>query len=254
MLKIIYNRAFKVLLKKPFALWGISLLCSLLTGVVSVLCGALPILAVAITLLLSTSMTMVYLHGYRGEEVKAVHLFDTCKDWATVKRVLGGMGWMVLWIFLWSLIPIVGFVFAIIRTYEYRLVPYILVTEPDVAPTEAINISKERTNGYKGKMFCADLLVGVAIFVCILVLGLLSAIPYIGVLFGLILFLFVLAATALSPLFLGLVQAAFYEEIKNPTIPVAPVYAPGTISFCPNCGNPVNPGSSFCPNCGNRLQ
>ena len=41
-------------------------------------------------------------------------------DLATIKRVLCGMGWMMLWIFLWSLIPIVGIVFGIIRTYEYR--------------------------------------------------------------------------------------------------------------------------------------
>lgn len=252
MLKIIYTRALKVLMKKPLALWGISLLNVLLISLVSTLCGALPILAIAITLLLNTSMTMVYLHGYRGDEVKAVQLFDSCKDWATVKRVLGGMGWMTLWIFLWGLIPIVGPVFAIIRTYEYRLVPYILVTEPDVAPTEAIKVSKERTNGYRAKMFWADILVSVAILVVCLVLGLLSSIEYVGPLFTFVLVVFAIAAGALSPLFLGLVQAAFYEEIQNPTIAIVPTSsAPGV--FCPNCGNAVAADSAFCPNCGSKL-
>lgn len=252
MLKIIYNRALKVLLKKPLALWGISLLNVLLVSVLTGLCGALPILGIAISLLLNTSMTMVYLHGYRGEEVKAVQLFDSCKDWATVKRVLGGMSWMTLWVFLWGLIPIAGPIFAIIRTYEYRLVPYILVTEPDVAPTEAVKVSKERTNGYKGKMFLAELLTYVAIFVVTLVLGLLCAIPYIGVLFGIITFVFAIAVAALTPLFLGLVQAAFYEEITNPTIPV--VHASSSVGvFCPNCGTPVAADSAFCPNCGTKL-
>lgn len=252
MLKIIYTRALKVLMKKPLALWGISLLNVLLISLVSTLCGALPILAIAITLLLNTSMTMVYLHGYRGDEVKAVQLFDSCKDWATVKRVLGGMGWMTLWIFLWGLIPVVGPVFAIIRTYEYRLVPYILVTEPDVAPTEAIKVSKERTNGYRAKMFWADILVSVAILVVCLVLGLLSSIEYVGPLFTFVLVVFAIAAGALSPLFLGLVQAAFYEEIQNPTIAIVPTSsAPGV--FCPNCGNAVAADSAFCPNCGSKL-
>lgn len=252
MIKIIYGRALKVLLKKPFALWGISLLNTLLVSVLTALCGAVPILAVAVTLLLNTSMTMVYLHGYRGDEVKAVHLFDTCKDWATVKRVLGGMGWMTLWTFLWGLIPIVGPIFAIIRTYEYRLVPYILVTEPDVAPTEAIKVSKERTNGYKGKMFGADLLAGVLFSAVCLVLGLLSAIPVVGVLFIIILVLLTIVYIVLLPLFLGLVQAAFYEEITNPTIAIVQTSsAPGV--FCPNCGNAVAANSAFCPNCGTKL-
>lgn len=252
MLKTIYTRALKVLMKKPLALWGISLLNVLLVSLVSTLCGVVPILAIAITLLLTTSMTMVFLHGYRGEEVKAVQLFDSCKDWATVKRVLGGMGWMALWIFLWSLIPVAGPIFAIIRIYEYRLVPYILVTEPDIAPTEAIKVSKERTNGYKAKMFWADVLTYVAIFVVYLVLGLLCAIPYINILFALVLFVFTIAVAALTPLFLGLVQAAFYEEIKNPTIAIVQTSsAPGI--FCPNCGNAVPANSAFCPNCGTKL-
>lgn len=252
MLKIIYTRALKVLMKKPLALWGISLLNLLLVSLVSALCGVVPILAIAITLLLNTSMTMVYLHGYREEEVKSVQLFDSFKDWATVKRVLCGMGWMSLWIFLWGLIPVAGPIFAIIRTYEYRLVPYILVTEPDVAPTEAIKISKERTQGYKGKMFLADLLVGVLFGAASLVLGLLGTIPYVGPLFLIVFVLLVIAYVILAPLFLGLVQAAFYEEIKNPTIAIVQTSsAPGI--FCPNCGNAVAADSAFCPNCGNKL-
>ena len=54
------------------------------------------------------------------------------------------------------------------------------------------------------------------------------------------------------PLFSGLVQAAFYEEIKNPTIAIVQTSsAPGI--FCPNCGNAVAADSAFCPNCGNKL-
>lgn len=249
MISTIFKRAFAVVMKKPLALWGISLLCVALTGLVSLACGPVLILSIALTLLLETSMTMVYLHGYRGEGVKTVQLFDCFKDWATIKRVLCGMSWMALWVFLWSLIPIVGFVFAIIRTYEYRLVPYILVTEPDVSPTEALKVSKERTNGYKGKMFLAELLTYVIIFAAILVLGLLSAIPYVDILFGIITFVVVIAVLALTPLFLGLVQAAFYEEITHPTMAAKPASG----AFCPACGAAVTPGTGFCTSCGNKL-
>ncbi len=228
MIMALYKRAFSILMKKPLRLWGISLLYALLCGIGSALCGiAIPIFGLAVTMLLATSMTMIFLHGYRGEEVHAVNLFDCFKDWATIKRVLCGMGWMLLWIFLWSLIPIVGIIFAIIRTYEYRLTPYILVLEPDVKPTDAIKISKERTKGWKGKMFGADILVYVLFYVVWLILLLLTRIPVAGVLFGIIMVLFVICFFALIGLFLGLVQAAFYEEIQKwGTYPGREAYAP----------------------------
>lgn len=264
MIMIIYKRALAVLMKKPFRLWGISLLSGFLSIVLTGLCGAaIPALGLAVSLLLSTSMLMVYLHGYRGEEVKAVQLFDCFKDWNTIKRVVLGLAWTNLWIFLWALIPIAGPVFAIIRSYEYRLTPYILITEPDVPLTEAMKVSAKRTNGYKLKMWGAEVLFGLMCFGAFLVLGLLSMIPYLGVLFGLIAFILAVAVAMLSGLFLGLVKAAFYEEISNPTIPLHPVapqipVQPGAVNgdfgparFCSNCGAAYpSDDSAFCPNCG----
>ena len=249
MVMTILKRAFSVLMKKPLTLWGISLLNILLSLVFSILFGVIPGLSLGISILLSTSMTMVFLHGYRGETVSCKQLFDCFKDWDTIKRVLCGMGWMALWVFLWSLIPVVGFVFAIIKTYAYRLTPYILVTEPDVPIMEAYRVSEARTRGYKGKMFGAEILFFAAIFVAFFVLGLFAAIPYIGILFGIVIFVLYIAVFALAPLFMGLVGAAFYEEISNPTIPVAPSYPTKT---CTNCGSQIAQDSSFCPICGKQ--
>ncbi|MBP3672510.1 MAG: zinc-ribbon domain-containing protein [Oscillospiraceae bacterium] len=258
MILTIYKRALTVLMKKPFTLWGISLLEVLLSGVVSVLFGAIYGLALGINLLLDTSMIMIFLHGYRGDGVACVQLFDCFKDGATAKRVLGGMAWMKLWIFLWGLIPVVGPIFTIIRTYEYRLTPYILVTEPEISATEAMKVSAQRTKGYKGKMWLADILLPVIVVAIVLILALLGQIPYIGGLFIFVMVIFLLCYLALSPLYTGLIQAAFYEEIKNPTY-VAPVRipqnygAPRAASYCPHCGSPLPPESKFCSNCGNKL-
>lgn len=250
MIMTIYKRALAVLMKKPVKLWGISLLATLLIPVLTFLCGVgIPGLGLAVSLLLSTSMLMVYLHGYRGEEVQVLHLFDCFRDWNTIKRVVLGLAWMYLWIFLWALIPVVGPIFALIRGYEYRLTPYILITEPDVPLTEAIKVSKERTNGYKLKMFGADILFYLIIWVVFFLLGLLTMIPVVGVLFGIIVALGTLAVGALSPLFLGLVQAAFYEEITHPTMPRAA--APVRGAFCPNCGTAyATEDAQFCTVCG----
>ena len=240
----IYGKAMAVLVRKPFVLWGISLLELFLSGVAYALFGIIPGVALGIGWLLSTSMTLIFLHGYRGNKVNVLMLFDCFRDWSTIKRVLCGIGWMNLWIFLWALIPVVGWIFALIRVYRYRLTPYILMQEPNVAPTDAIKLSRQRTEGWKGRMFGADLLIIVAVYVIVLIVGLLARIRYIGVLFGIILFLFMLACVAFLPLFYGLVHAAFYEEIK--------AEANGS-SRCPACGTYVHARSAYCQNCGAPL-
>ncbi len=240
MLMTIYTRAFKVLAKKPFKLWGISLLSIFLSYVLSSLCGlAIPVLGIGISLLISTSMTMIFLMGYRGEDVNTTQLFTCFKNWETIKRVLLGLGWMYLWIFIWALIPIVGPIFAIVRTYQYRLTPYILVFEPEVPITEAIKISTQKTKGYKLQMWLADFVYVIICFVVFLVLGLLSNIPVIGILFVLIFVVCYLAVLAFGYLFAGLVKAAFYEEITG-----------ATVSFCSVCGTKISADAGFCPRCG----
>ena len=86
MMMTIYTRAFKVLMKKPFKLWGLSLLAILLAAVLGTLCGAaIPVLGLGVGLLIGTSMTIIFLRGYRGEEISAVQLFECFKDWKTIK-------------------------------------------------------------------------------------------------------------------------------------------------------------------------
>ena len=244
MFMTIYRRAFSVLMKKPLKLWGISLLGILLAGVLGALCGvAIPGLSLAVGLLIGTGLTMVFLRGYRGEDVNTTMLFECFKDWNTIKRVLGGLGWMYLWVFLWSLIPVVGPIIALVRMYEYRLTPYILVYEPEVPITEAIKVSSQKTNGHKLQMFLADFVYLAAFWVAILILALLSGIEYIGVLFGLILFVLYIVFVALAPLFAGLVQAAFYEEITG-----------ANTKFCSGCGKPLPEGAAFCAHCGKSVE
>lgn len=231
MVSSIYKKTFSVLMKRPFKLWGLSLLSGLLLLLVWIGFISIPAASFCAALLLSASMSMIFLNSYRtGLEPQASYLFAAFKK-DRILRVLGGMAWMQLWIFLWSLIPIVGFVFAIIRAYEYRFVPYILMTREDVKPTEAIKISKHETMGYKGKMFGADLLLTAVCFGIFLIFTLLRQIPYLGSLFRILWVLFAVAFDLLAPLFSGIMQAAFYVEIQNrraagpqqPASPVPPV-------------------------------
>ena len=230
MVSSIYKKTFSVLMKRPFRLWGISLLAEFLCLVAYAGFIGVPAAAFCSALLLSASMSMIFLNSYRtGLEPKTTYLFASFKK-DRILRVLGGMAWMQLWIFLWSLIPIVGIVFGIIRMYEYRFVPYILMTRDDVKPTDAIKISKQETMGYKGKMFGADILLGAVYLGAFLVFTLLGEIPYLGVLFRILWVLIAIAYGLLAPLFSGIMQAAFYVEIQNrraagpqPSAPAQPV-------------------------------
>lgn len=230
MVSSIYKKSFSVLMKRPFRLWGISLLAEFLCLVAYAGFIGVPAAAFCAALLLSASMSMIFLNSYRtGLEPKTTYLFASFKK-DRILRVLGGMAWMQLWIFLWSLIPIVGIVFGIIRMYEYRFVPYILMTRDDVKPTDAIKISKQETMGYKGKMFGADILLGAVYLGAFLVFTLLGEIPYLGVLFRILWVLIAIAYGLLAPLFSGIMQAAFYVEIQNrraagqqPSAPAQPV-------------------------------
>ena len=230
MVSSIYKKTFSVLMKRPFRLWGISLLAEFLCLVAYAGFIGVPAAAFCAALLLSASMSMIFLNSYRtGLEPKTAYLFASFKK-DRILRVLSGMAWMQLWIFLWSLIPIVGIVFGIIRMYEYRFVPYILMTRDDVKPTDAIKISKQETMGYKGKMFGADILLGAVYLGVFLVFTLLGEIPYLGVLFRILWVLIAIAYGLLAPLFSGIMQAAFYVEIQNrraagpqPSAPAQPV-------------------------------
>ena len=230
MVKDLYQKSFSVLMKRPFRLWGLSLLAGVLLLAAQVGFIGVPAVPFCAALLLDASMAMIYLNTYRtGLEPKTAYLFSAFRK-ERIWHVLGGMAWMYLWIFLWSLIPVVGIVFGVIRAYEYRFTPYILMTRDDVKPTEAIKVSKAETMGYKGKMFGADMLAIGAWIVGIAVLSLLGAIPYLGVLFKIVRFVFNLAYSLLAPLFFGILSAAFYVEIQNrraagpqPSAPAQPV-------------------------------
>ena len=260
MIKDMYIRVWKVLVQKPFRLWGISLLGVLLTSLGASM-AVIPLLAIAIALLLGLGMARVFLRGYRGEENRVENLFDGFKD--GIGRKLGGAAWAELFKFLWGLIPVVGFVFAIIKSYEYAFVPYILMERPEVAALDARNVSREETHGWKGLMFSADVLLGVMVLVGFLVLCVLNIIPVIGILFRLLTVVYVLACIAFLPLCYGLLHAAFYEEIHNGTLAAraaaeasaaharyAAQAGAASAAYCSNCGSPLDPGARFCSNCG----
>ena len=75
----------------------------------------------------------------------------TFNDYA---RNLGGMLFMDLFIWLWSLLFIIP---GIVKAYAYFAAPYILAEFPAVRATDAIKISMRMTYGFKADIFVLDL-------------------------------------------------------------------------------------------------
>ena len=137
---------------------------------------------------LMVGMSGSYVKIYNKEHTDVGHMFSCFS--INYMRKVGGMAWMYLWIFLWSLIsvPIIiiagvtggyaafaaggagggavgagvfflfllmmaAFVPAIIKTISYSMTAYILEHFPSVNAREALNISMRMTQGHKLDIF-----------------------------------------------------------------------------------------------------
>ena len=61
---------------------------------------------------------------------------------------------MDLYLILWSCLFIIP---GIVKSYEYRMIPYILADNPDIDRKEAFALSKAMMKGNKWRVFVLDL-------------------------------------------------------------------------------------------------
>lgn len=203
-----YKKAISVLLKKPIMLWGLTLLNGFIGIVATLATITVPVVSIAVSYLLTCGMAKVFLDGLYGKEVNSDQLFAAFNK--NCLRTAGGMAWKTLWVLIWCLIPIAGPVIAVIKSYSYSFVPYILMTKPEVNATAALRLSKKMTEGKKGQMFLADLCIYGSLAIVYLMLFAFSQIPFIGMLFTLLMLLVSIVVALFLSIFVGLYRAAFY--------------------------------------------
>lgn len=68
--------------------------------------------------------------------------------------IIGTMIWKDIALFLWTLLLIIP---GIIKSYAYRMVPYILADNPEIGASRALELSNEMTKGHKLDMWVLDL-------------------------------------------------------------------------------------------------
>ena len=77
--------------------------------------------------------------------------FSFSKNYMNIVKI---MFMYLLRVFLWSLLLIIP---GIIKSYEYRMIPYIISDNPEISTEEAFRISKEMMTGNKWHTFLFDL-------------------------------------------------------------------------------------------------
>lgn len=126
--------------------YGASLLGSAVAGI-----GAVAL--IIITPILVFGLTLNSLQISRGHDADVKLMFEGFKGdkfgkvWLTYFLV-------ELYVALWSLLFIIP---GIIKEYSYIFAPYILADNPELTPREAIEKSKQMTEGYKFDLFVLNL-------------------------------------------------------------------------------------------------
>lgn len=97
---------------------------------------------------LSIGLKRYFINGYKNDS-KLSYLFSAFTDGSWFKLALK-LTLKDIYLLLWSLLLIIP---GIIKSYQYYYVDYILAENPDMSLSEAINISKRRTEGEKFDIF-----------------------------------------------------------------------------------------------------
>lgn len=84
---------------------------------------------------------------YRAQQTDLSDAFTGFSDFG---RNVGGILWMWLFTFLWSLLFCIP---GIIKGIAYSMTPYILADTRNVSATDALKLSMRMTYGYKGEIF-----------------------------------------------------------------------------------------------------
>jgi uncharacterized membrane protein len=136
----------------------IYLLVALIGGVGSFLgyipfIGPLASIALSfLTMALGVNVCAAFIKIYYKEKTDVGFVFNSLS--VNFFRKVGGMYWMGLWTFLWSLLLIVP---GIIKSLAYSQTSYILADCPDVGATDALKLSMRMTDGHKMELFVLGL-------------------------------------------------------------------------------------------------
>lgn len=249
-----YKAAMQIFKDKKWKLCGFILLESVFS-ILAAFFGILPIVSIPLCFAISVSSAAICLKGVRGEDVDSKNLFDGFKNLKHSIGGMAWMSlWVCIWMIvpiifafritasaitdvfnsiisfdvyypsagtivmdvIACILILVGCVIMIIKAFTYCFTPYILTDKPEIHTMDAIKESKKLTAGIRGKIFWASIIPIAVLVVIDIVLAVFAMIPFIGVLFDIIMSVLNIAASVFMSVFLSLTLASFYNKATAP--------------------------------------
>lgn len=131
---------------------GIDTMFDVSVGMALLIIVLLTILFITIGAVLEVGKSRFFLEGFKGDaEIGNLFFGFNSGEYLDIVKT---QFLSKLYILLWSILLIIP---GVIKSYEYRMVPYILAEDPNLPSSEAIRRSSELTDGHKWDMFVLDL-------------------------------------------------------------------------------------------------
>ena len=98
-------------------------------------------------------ITRWFIRSRETAKVKVNICFSSFKGSVYFKTV-GSMLYYNIWLILWFML---FYIPGIIKSYSYRMIPYILADNPEIGAKRALKLSNQMTRGHKFEIFILDL-------------------------------------------------------------------------------------------------
>ena len=110
-------------------------------------------LSVLFSGLVTVTAAGFYVHCWREAPISIGDAISASFDEGFLRKI-GGMLWMQLKVFLWSLLFLIP---GIVKSLSYALTPYILNEYPGVPAMDASKVSEKMMRGHRGDYFIMEL-------------------------------------------------------------------------------------------------
>lgn len=135
--------------------WGTMVVIYLLFGLISAVCGIIPVVGTVAVLLISGPLAIGFygaaLKVIRGEKPEVANLFDGFQNFvnAFLLQLVNS-----IFIALWSLLFVIP---GIVKALSYSMSYFILVDNPEMSQSDARRASMVMMEGNKWRLFCLEL-------------------------------------------------------------------------------------------------
>lgn len=123
----------------------------LIVSVIIAISGAVLVGPLLVTGPLTVGFFVMVLKVSRGGKTEIENVFDGFRHGFANNIVAGLL--VTVFTFLWTLL---FYIPGIVKSYSYSMTFFILADHPDMAPTDAITLSRKMMNGNKWRLFCLD--------------------------------------------------------------------------------------------------